>query len=493
MVRSVRIIALSALLVGLTGCAEVPLHGCSNGHQCILEPRSANPPMAPVVREDGGPLVGVAVSGGGSRSAAFSEAVLEELAKVDIGSESSPTSVLERVQYMSSVSGGSLATAYYALNKPKKGVPVLATGGALSRDYIDFFKRYKAQMLAQWEGSLWGPLLGDGTGRAFSIAKRWDETLFNRSTFKDLGHREAEGDSPYVILNGTAWDNGRRFVFTNLPASEFSYRFVERTREYVGKSGLPIDEVRLLDERLQPEADRFRPITAEEIGADLSSLKVSFAAATSASVPLLIGPVLYSVGDVNCDKAPCLHIGDGGMFDNQGIESLAQVLFGKMLRQSATTPTGPSLPRNGLMIVIDGSYPMHDVNFGEARSVLSYLKRSPSRVSDIMEERALGYQMLLWSILRANSSEANPVIPGPEQLRLVYFRHIDAAKAIAEQPDGVCGWNSPQKEFDVAEKLRSIPTRFKVDSECDAPLLRRAARELVRRHKERIQQFFREQ
>jgi hypothetical protein len=296
-----------------------------------------------------------------------------------------------------------------------------------------------------------------------------------------------------VILNGTSWDNGRRFVFTNLPESAFSYHFVERTQDYLKSSKLPPEEVQLLYDRLQLEANRFWPMTAEEIGADLSTLKVSVAAASSASVPLLIGPVLYSVGDVNCNKAPCLHIGDGGMFDNQGVESLAQVLFGKLLIKPAAQPQGTSPGRKGLMIVIDGSYPMHDVNFGEAMSVLSYLTRSPSRISDIMEERALGYQLLLWAILRADSSGPHAVIPGPGQLQLVYFRHIDAAKAIAAQPRGVCGWHTPQKESDVAEKLRSIPTRFKVDRQCDAPLLERAAQELVQSNKDRIQQFFRDQ
>ncbi len=488
------LVALIVLLVaGIAACAGAPSHGCSNGHQCVLVPRSADAPPAPAAREESGPLVGVAVSGGGSRSAAFSEAVIEELAKVDVGRQGAPVSVLEKVQYMSGVSGGSLATAYFALNKPKRTVPVLAASGELSTDYADFFQRYGREMRTTWEDTLWGPLLGDGTGRAFAIAKKWDATLFGDRTFDDLRRRETAGDSPHVILNGTSWDSGRRFVFTNLPRSAFSYRFVERTREYVRNSGLPPAEVQLLDERLRPEADRFRPITAEEIGADLSTLKVSIAAASSASVPLLIGPVLYSVGEVNCNKAPCLHIGDGGMFDNQGVESLAQVFFGKLLMGNAAQPQGTPPARKGLMIVIDGSYPMHDVNFGEARSVLSYLKRSPSRVSDIMEERALGYQLLLWAILRANSSGASAVIPGPEQLQLVYFRHIDAAKAIAEDPRGVCGWNTPQTESEVAEKLRSIPTRFKVDPKCDAPLLQRSASELVRQNKGRIQKFFREQ
>src|SRR5262249_38943725 len=113
-----------------------------------------------------------------------------------------------------------------------------------------------------------------------------------------------------------------------------------------------------------------------------------------------------------------------------------------------------------------------------------------SRVSDIMEERALSYQLLLWSILRANSLGEHPVIPGPKQLQLVYFRHIDAAKAIAERPDGLCGWTTPQDVAAVANRLSTIPTRFKVDPKCDAPLLRRAAQELVAKNKRRLQVFF---
>ena len=431
------------------------------------------------------------MSGGGSRSATFSEAILEELAKVNVGSTGAPVSVLERVQYMSGVSGGSLSTAYFALNKPKKNVSVLTETGALSKDYANFFQQYSKEMRSEWESSLVGPLLSDGTGGAFKIANKWDGTIFHGSTFADLRQREAEGDSPYVILNGTTWDSGRRFVFTNLPASEFSYQFIDRAREYVGHSGLPDKEIQLLDDRLQPEADRFRPITAEEIKADLSNLKVGFAVATSASVPLLIGPVLYSVGEVDCGKSPCLHIGDGGMLDNQGIESLAQVFFGKLLTQPAAESQGGARPQKGLMIVIDGSYPIHDLNFGEGQWVFSYLTESPSRLSDIMEERARGYQLLLWSVLRANSSGPHPVIPGPERLQLVYFRHIDAAQAIADQPQGLCGWgDKPQDVAVVAAKLRSIPTRFQVEPKCNAPLLERAAKELVAKNKKRLMEFF---
>jgi hypothetical protein len=369
-------------------------------------------------------------------------------------------------------------------------VYVLTETGVLSKDYADFFQQYAKEMRTEWESSLVGPLLGDGTGRAFKIANKWDGTIFHGDTFADLRQRETDGDSPYVILNGTTWDSGRRFVFTNLPASEFSYQFVDQVRKYVTNAGLPDEEAKLLEARLLPEADRFRPITAEEIKADLSGLKVGFAVATSASVPLLIGPVLYSVGPVNCGQSSCLHIGDGGMLDNQGVESLAQVLFGKLLAPSDAGPRQDPPKQKGLMIVIDGSYPIHDLKFGEGDWVFSYLTESPSRLSDIMEERARGYQLLLWSLLRANSKDPNRVIPGPDQLWLVYLRHIDAAQAIADYPQGLCGWDKPQDVAVVAAKLRNIPTRFKIDAKCDAPLLQRAAKELVAQNKQRLLEFF---
>ena len=66
-------------------------------------------------------------------------------------------------------------------------------------------------------------------------------------------------------------------------------------------------------------------------------------------------------------------------------------------------------------------------------------------------------------------------------------------KAIAERPDGLCGWTTPQDVTVVANKLRNIPTRFKVDPKCDAPLLERAAKELVAKNKQRLQAFFAEE
>src|SRR5262245_38811269 len=65
--------------------------------------------FAPVADPDPDLIVGLAISGGGSRAATFAAGVLEALARVRVRHGEGEWSVLETVQYISSVSGGSLA------------------------------------------------------------------------------------------------------------------------------------------------------------------------------------------------------------------------------------------------------------------------------------------------------------------------------------------------------------------------------------------------
>src|SRR5262247_2463920 len=79
---------------------------------------SSAPAFEPVAEASPDLLVGLAISGGGSRAATFAAGVLEALARVPVNDAAGQRSVLEKVQYISSVSGGSLATAYYTARKP---------------------------------------------------------------------------------------------------------------------------------------------------------------------------------------------------------------------------------------------------------------------------------------------------------------------------------------------------------------------------------------
>lgn len=446
----------------------IVLAGCATPYVLDnLEPGGAG--LSPT--EDPDTLVGLAVSGGGSRAATFTASVLEELARqIRINDGSRQRSFLEYVNYISSVSGGSLATAYYGLNKPNRDVPVLQ-GDSLSERYNEFFKTFRSDMKENYELSFLGSLLADATRRAEDLSDTWDASLFHHATFLDLYRREQKGDSPKLILNGTSWDDGRRFVLTTLPGSEFSFEFTSELLNDLSTRAGAADDVRELRKRAQDDFFRFRPITFEEIKADPRKLKVSLAVAGSSSVPLVIGPVIFQVQ--GSDKR--YHIGDGGLFDNQGIESLGQIFF-KKLKQRASDARSK---KKGLIVVIDASYPFgaSDEELNKAKSAAELLKLDPSRVSDIMEQRARSYQLFLWAQLRG----AGAIVPNRDSLRMIYLRHTDVDEAIVGSlPDGCRPLIEGEPTLEKIKVLLSrIPTRFEIDTDCHAPLLAAAAKNIV--------------
>lgn len=299
-------------------------------------------------------------------------------------------------------------------------------------------------------------------------------------------------------------DTGQRVLFTTLPSSAFNYDFVSETVEYLGTSGMPPEELGILRAHMKAEAQRFQPMTFDGLGADLGPLRVSSAVASS--VPLLIGPVLFTV-PLKDGGTELLHIGDGGMFDNQGIESMAQLLFGQL-----RAPKGEQPPaRRGLIIIIDASYPFDGSGgeFANASNLLELLNRSPSRVYDIMEQRAQAYQLMLWTVLRADAArrqknladgavrEADApgqVVPDTHHLSVIYLRHTDAADMDMMVPEA-CGLRGDAEHVkaQLKAKLSRIPTRFKIEPKCDAPLLASAAKTVVQSERGRIADFFKRQ
>src|SRR5262244_936318 len=136
-------------------CALV-LTGCASAHYVTVKPADAIGPCRTTVAERD-LLLGVALSGGGSRAALFAEAGLEALAQIRLADGNS---LLNRIDYLSSVSGGSLSASYYVLKKPGRDVPVLNPDGSLSQAYRAFFDQYRAQLSQDFETSLiWRQLL----------------------------------------------------------------------------------------------------------------------------------------------------------------------------------------------------------------------------------------------------------------------------------------------------------------------------------------------
>ena len=113
-------VVVGMLLLMLSGCVTSPTYTISPPKP---DQMSCNHPMKP-----SDTLIGIAISGGGSRAALFGAAGLEALANVQVGSAHS---LLEDVSMISSVSGGSMATSYFAAVKPRKDVPILTPSGEL--------------------------------------------------------------------------------------------------------------------------------------------------------------------------------------------------------------------------------------------------------------------------------------------------------------------------------------------------------------------------
>jgi predicted acylesterase/phospholipase RssA len=429
-------------------------------------------------------LVGLAVSGGGSRAATFAAGVLEALGEIRIKDRGGERSLLEQVQYISSVSGGSLASAYYAVRKPPRTEAVLDERG-LSPAYRKFFSEYKKAMQEDFE---WPALLRQAlffrwlnpTKGAYSLAEVWDGKFFNEATFGELYQRERGGDSPRVILNGTSYNSGLRFMLTTLPAADFDYDFIgpfiENLKARLGSRVNP-EGLAIIVGNLETAKKHFMPLSFEQIGANHSDLRLSLGVATSASFPPVVGPVTYSVAG----GPPYHHIGDGGLFDNLGTESLATLFLKKIPK------TDPG--KRGLIIVIDAAYPFEtgQPDLDRNKKGFEVFADDPPRIVGIMEERANAYQLMLWDALRTQDI----LVPGFSQLRVEILRyteatwgpgHSDLAKECREEfPPDV----SPEA---IRQAVGQIPTRFQITG-CHGALVIQAARKVVEAHRNRIVSF----
>jgi hypothetical protein len=460
------------LALALTGCfAKVK----------DLPALAQKPAFAPIPEAAPDMLVGLAISGGGSRAATFAAGVLEALARVRVKDAGGERNVLEKVQYISSVSGGSLATGYFAARKPPRSQPVLGSPG-LSPAYQQFFTDYKAAMQEDFElPSAWRQLLFfrafNPTKLAYSLAEVWDGRFFHGMTFGELYARERAGDSPRIILNGTSYNSGRRFAMTTLPAADFDYDFVGgllqdlmRRSERVTPEGKAI-----IQRNLEGARDQFLPMTFEQIGADHRGLPLSLGVVTSASFPPVVGPVTYGVAG----QPPYQHVGDGGLFDNLGTESLTTLFLKKIPKGS---------PKRGLIIVIDSAFPF-DANAAALDTNprgYQVFKRDPSRIVGIMEERANAYQLMLWDALRTEGV----ALPDFANLRVEVLQHTE--------PDWGTYQDLPEEcrgEFDanvttkaIKDTVSEIPTLFRI-SKCHGALMIKAAEKVVEKHRARIVEF----
>ena len=461
--RVLAVVVGTALLVG----------GCASAHYFQVPSATAIGPCA-VKPPEGDTLVGVALSGGGSRAALFGSAGLEALTRVRMPDGGS---FMDKVTQLSSVSGGSLAATYYALKKPGHNVKTLNPDGTLSDGYRTFFEQYRADISQDFETALiWRQLLSFRWINSALAAKTLSEILRDRlygdATLGDLSAREKAGDSPGLIINTTLYNNGRRLAITALPSEAFDYDFFEDLERSLKDRGRPIEPAPYIRERWK----LLRPMTPLDIKMDPCGAGLSGAAAASASFPPRIGPITLRVGEENA----YWHAGDGGLYENSGVETLLFLYLTRLQDKKA---------KRALLITFDSSFPF---SVGErqlrARSLpFSLLTFDFSRVPSIMEERATTYQALFFRTLQMEG-----VFPDAKTVGVIYLRHTDAVWApdLSDLP-AACKAEQPPlvTPDDVKTRIAEIPTRLVLNSECDRELLTTAAAKLVEQHKGEILGF----
>ena len=330
-------------------------------------------------------LIGIAISGGGSRAALFGAAGLEALAKVQVGPPAH--SLLEDVSMISSVSGGSMATSYFAAVKPRKDVPILTASGELSTEYQTFFAQYKKTMNQDYESPLfWRNMTRlrwfNPAWTARSLNEHLNKQFLHDVTFKDVRERELSGEIPRLLINTTLYNDGRRLVITTLPQEQTQYDLLKDVSRASG--GVPRSKESV--ELMKVKWASLQSVTPQALNLDLCPIKLGGAVAASMSFPPVIGPITFKVEG----EDRYWHAGDGGLSDNMGLESLATVALSALQQNRA---------RRVLLIAFDSSFPF-DVgsdrldHFPEGFTLFNY---DYGRIPGIMEERALAYRDTLFS------------------------------------------------------------------------------------------------
>jgi NTE family protein len=322
-------LATSLLLVLLlvTGCAHYPrnarLSACDRASGYRYRP-AASPANSSDL------LLMLAFSGGGTRAASLSYGVLEELAHTPGGPAGTQHRLLDEVDIISSVSGGSFTAAYYAL-----------WGDRIFFDFESQFLKRDVQgdllfrLLSPWNQVR---LASAKFNRTDLAAEYYDDLLFHGATFADLMQRS---DRPFLTVNATDVASGARFEFTqdefDLIGSDLAQFPISRA--VAASSAFPLYLTPVVLKNYSAEQPTPEPEWVKSIREDpLASARLKYLAAHA-----------RSYGD---PERRFIHLLDGGLSDNLGLRGALDRAIAR--EQFAPIPSVPwKLPRRVALVVVD--------------------------------------------------------------------------------------------------------------------------------------------
>jgi NTE family protein len=189
------------LMVQLAACAShYPINKPIESIESVQQLSSVDKPDS---RSDDLLLI-LTFSGGGTRAAAFAYGVLQTLADTQIVVNGRKRRLLDEVDAISSVSGGSFTAAYYGLFKDR-----------IFEDFEAKFLKYDVQseLTKRVLSPLnWPKLASLHYDRSDLAADYYDELLFEKKTFQDF----IKANSPLIAINAT--NVGMRCPFTFIAA-----------------------------------------------------------------------------------------------------------------------------------------------------------------------------------------------------------------------------------------------------------------------------------
>lgn len=298
-----RYLALSLSLMMLSGCAT---YGAIDNESQVAEETPLNYSLANYAadhqRSDDITLV-LAFSGGGSRAAALSYGVLEGLRDTNVTIDGKTVRLLDEVDMITSVSGGSFTAAYYGLH-----------GDKIFDNFEDDFLR--RDYVSEWLYGLVSPLLWfSNRGRTDIATRIYEERLFKGATFADLNKRNA----PLIVINASDLGGGIRFSFVQeyfdlLCSNIASYPI---SRAVTASSAVP---VMLNPVVLKNHKGCFN--AAQNYLEQLNEAQI----AEAKLAPHLIDTVHSLRSYNNRDERKYIHLVDGGITDNLGLMAFYELV-----------------------------------------------------------------------------------------------------------------------------------------------------------------------
>lgn len=272
-------------------------------------------------------VVGLSFSGGGTRAAAFSFGVLQEMERIPVRGAQGP--MIDRVEFISGVSGGSVIAAYYGLRKR-----------AALADFRERFLLRNAEeglqtnlTLATLSRAAAGGI-NDSTG-----FPRWlDANLFQGATFRDLGATSR----PQVWINASDIYNRTPFVFGSVAFGAMCSNLSEYplANAVAASAAVPVAFAPVVIQTFPGKCnDRLPPWIVR--------------ARDNTNAPPMLSSFAKAISRYHDGSMPYIKLLDGGLVDNYGLAGMT------IARLSSDTPYGPLSPRHAvklrraLMLVVD--------------------------------------------------------------------------------------------------------------------------------------------